>query len=44
MAIINQISQANTFYFKPNMNGGNFIAQAYKHLKTQPNFNDSFDC
>jgi hypothetical protein len=33
------------FYeFAPNINGKNFIAQAYDHLKTLPEFADATDC
>lgn len=30
--------------FVPNLNGENFIAQAYKHLKTLPEFAGATDC
>jgi hypothetical protein len=30
--------------FVPNMDGGNFIAQAYIHLKTLPEFAGATDC
>lgn len=30
--------------FTPSMDGGNFIAQAYTHLKTLPEFSDAVDC
>lgn len=33
-----------TFDFVPNMNGGNFIKQAYEHLKTLPEFAGATDC
>jgi hypothetical protein len=32
------------YYFKPSMNGSNFIAQAYNHLKTLPAFAGATDC
>lgn len=32
------------FAFVPDMNGPNFIKQAYEHLKTLPEFADSEDC
>ena len=32
------------YSFAPNMNGGNFIAQAYEHLKTLDEFKDAFSC
>lgn len=30
--------------FSPNLNGKNFIAQAYEHLKTLSEFSDATDC
>ena len=30
--------------FQPNMNGNNFIAQAYVYLKTLPEFAGAIDC
>jgi hypothetical protein len=30
--------------FVPNLNGENFIAQAYRHLKTLPEFAGATDC
>jgi hypothetical protein len=30
--------------FAPNLNGANFIAQAYEHLKTLPEFSGAIDC
>lgn len=30
--------------FQPDMNGDNFIAQAYRHLKTLPDFANAEDC
>ena len=33
------------FYsFTPNLDGQNFIAQAYNHLKTLPEFSGATDC
>lgn len=32
------------YNFIPNLNGGNFIAQAYNHLKTLPEFIGATDC
>ena len=32
------------FTFTPNLNGSNFIAQAYDHLKTLPEFAGAIDC
>jgi hypothetical protein len=30
--------------FKPNMDGGNYIQQAYLHVKTLPEFTGAEDC
>jgi hypothetical protein len=30
--------------FRPNLNGANFIKQAYEHLKTLPEFAGAIDC
>lgn len=30
--------------FAPELNGDNFIAQSYMHLKTTQNFGDALDC
>ena len=30
--------------FVPSMNGGNFIAQSYEHMKTLPEFAGAVDC
>jgi hypothetical protein len=32
------------FIFIPNLSGENFIAQAYRHLKTLPEFAGATDC
>lgn len=32
------------FSFIPDLNGANFIKQAYEHLKTLPEFADAEDC
>jgi hypothetical protein len=32
------------YSFVPNMDGGNFIAQAYNYLKTLPDFAGAVDC
>ena len=32
------------YYFAPNLDGKNFIAQAYNHLKTLPEFAGATDC
>lgn len=34
----------NSHEFKPTVEGDNFIAQAYEHLKTLPEFADAVDC
>jgi hypothetical protein len=39
-----EIFQAGAYTFKPNMNNGNFIKQAYEHLKTLPEFAGAADC
>jgi hypothetical protein len=36
--------QVLSFKFIPDMDGGNFIAQAYEHLKTLPEFAGAADC
>jgi hypothetical protein len=38
------LSIARAYEFVPTMDGGNFIAQAYEHLKTLPEFADAVDC
>lgn len=35
---------ATGYDFVPNMNAGNFIAQAYEYLKTLPEFLSATDC
>jgi hypothetical protein len=32
------------YSFAPDLNGKNFIAQAYEHLKTLPEFAGATDC
>lgn len=32
------------YSFTPDLNGSNFIRQAYEHLKTLPEFADATDC
>ena len=32
------------YFYTPNMDGKNFIAQAYEHLKTLPEFAGATDC
>jgi hypothetical protein len=41
----NETFEFNKQYeFAPNMDGGNFIAQAYNYLKTKPEFAGATDC
>jgi len=35
---------SQTHYFVPDLNGGNFVAQAYAYLKTLPEFEGAVDC
>jgi len=37
------VSFTKTYEFVPNMNGSNFIKQAYEHLKTLPEFSSAED-
>jgi hypothetical protein len=39
-----KILTAQQYDFVPNMDGGNFIAQAYKHIKALPEFEGAEDC
>ena len=39
-----QFLDSRSFTFTPSMSGGNFIAQAYAHLKTLPEFAGATDC
>ena len=39
-----QIISRKNYSFTPNLNGKNFIAQAYAHLKTLDEFADANDC
>lgn len=39
-----QLLKKLSFTFAPNMDAGNFIAQAYQHLKTLSDFADANDC
>jgi hypothetical protein len=32
------------YKFAPNLDGANFIKQAYEHLKTLPEFSGATDC
>jgi len=36
--------KTSRFLFQPAMDGGNFIAQGYAHLKTLPEFAGATDC
>lgn len=38
------IIDVENYSFVPNMNGENFIKQAYEYLKTLPEFADAQDC
>lgn len=40
----NDALRYETFYFEPDMNGANFIKQAYDNLKTLEGYQDSVDC
>lgn len=35
---------SKTYNFQPNLGGANFLAQAYGHLKTLPEFFGATDC
>jgi hypothetical protein len=39
-----QFLDSQSFTFAPSMTNGNFIAQAYAHLKTLPEFAGATDC
>lgn len=39
-----QAVQTKSVSFIPSMDGGNFITQAYEHLKTLPEFAGAVDC
>lgn len=41
---INEYLMRKEYNFVPNMDSGNFIAQAYVHLKTLPEFAGAIDC
>jgi hypothetical protein len=38
------VKQAASYEFTPNMNGSNFIKQAYEYLKTLPEYSGAIDC
>ena len=40
----NSLLNSKQYLFTPNMDGDNFIKQAYLHLKTLPEFADAVDC
>lgn len=39
-----QVLMQKGFQFAPNMEGANFIKQAYEHLKTLDEFDGAIDC
>lgn len=39
-----EVVQVNRYAFAPVLDGGNFIKQAYLHLKSLPEFSDAVDC
>lgn len=39
-----QIVDSKNYLFNPSLYGNNFIAQAYEHLKTLPEFTGATDC
>ena len=39
-----EMFKAGAYTFTPSMDGGNFIKQAYGHLKTLPEFAGATDC
>ena len=39
-----QIVDRKNYFFAPNLDGNNFIAQAYEHIKTLPEFAGYMDC
>ena len=40
----NSLLNSKQYLFNPNMDGDNFIKQAYLHLKTLPEFSNAVDC
>lgn len=38
------LKSKKSYEFTPSMDGGNFIKQAYEHLKTLPDFDGAMDC
>jgi len=41
---IGETAKTKFYYYKPNLDGSNFIKQSYEHLKTLPEFADASDC
>lgn len=39
-----ELIERKVYEFAPNLDGGNFIKQAYDHLKTLPEFAGANDC
>jgi hypothetical protein len=39
-----QVVDRKNYFFTPDLDGNNFIAQAYEHLKTLPEFDGATDC
>jgi hypothetical protein len=39
-----ELIERKVYEFTPNLEGANFIAQAYDHLKTLPEFSGAIDC
>jgi hypothetical protein len=39
-----RVIHTKMFAYQPTMDGDNFIKQAYKHLKTLPEFDGAVDC
>jgi hypothetical protein len=39
-----QVLTTRQYDFVPNMDGENFIKQAYQHIKSQPDFDGAIDC
>jgi hypothetical protein len=39
-----QVVDRKNYFFTPNLDGSNFIAQAYDYIKFQPDFTGAVDC
>jgi len=39
-----QIVDRKNYLFTPDLDGKNFIAQAYEYIKAKPEFSGAFDC